>query len=214
MNEFWTTLLNSPVANSAFTCIFVLLLQHLYSKRLANHKKEIQQLLDEHQIRFEYWHKEKFRAMKKLYTDASNIYYMVNSLHNADNEYSLQHDKELREKERNDLLNKLDSFIEKPLRDWNKNRLFLDKKIDKAFVEFNIKADLWLLNLVDSDVEKRKKFIQENGKIIQKETKEIMANLRESFRMSLLDSETKKESSSSSFFQKARKIFKRGNEVK
>lgn len=199
MDVSWGTVIcsvtGSIVASGIFSGVFsgvvAKIIQCAFDKRLMEQKKDIQKILDEHQIRFKYWHKEKLKAIKELYSDSSILHYLLNSLHSLEEKDTGETDKYLIERERKDLLDKLNSSLEKPVEDWFRNRIFLDEKDDENFVNFAVKANRWLIILVDSDVEKRNMFIKENGKIIQEELKSIMDNLRKSFRSSLLDAETK-----------------------
>lgn len=78
MNETLTTILNSPViatvVETILLCGFVLWLQHIYNKKLEQHKEQVQKKIDEHQIQFKYWHEEKSKAIKEFYYSAVLLY--------------------------------------------------------------------------------------------------------------------------------------------
>ena len=85
MNEFWTTLLNSPViatvVETILLCGLVLWLQHIYNKKLEQHKEQVQKKIDEHQIQFKYWHEEKSKAIKEFYYSAVLLYQEMKDYH-------------------------------------------------------------------------------------------------------------------------------------
>lgn len=92
MDVSWSTVIcsvtGSIVASGIFSGVFsgvvAKIIQCTFDKKLANQKRDIQKMLDEHQIQFKYWHEEKAKAIKDFYSLMSDIYYEMRCFYNLD----------------------------------------------------------------------------------------------------------------------------------
>ena len=203
MKEVLTTLLNSPVMASiveaGLVCICISWLQNRYNKkleeekalikqdcdiRLERYRVEFNQMLSEHQTRFDCWHHEKAKAIKDLYTNACDLYYALFFLQAFEKVYGNRIAEES-VKERKRRRNEISSLRLKVRKDWYYLRLFLDDEEDNAFVEYEKEIDSWSVILFDNNEQNRAKEIKENGDAFINNMKQVLGKLRSVFREAL-----------------------------
>lgn len=170
--------MNSPVganiANSIFVCVFVLLLQHFYNKKL-----------DEHQIRFKNWNEEKIKATKVLYAKACDLACSMGRLHFAESN-SPKNGENSKEEETKDLKKQADLCYERMVNSWLKLRLFLDEDEDNLYYTFIEEIKTWHDGLCNPDEKQRDKFIQDNQAVFLSDIEIFIVNkFRTIFRMSM-----------------------------
>ena len=78
----------SGIFSGVFSGVVAKTIQCIFDKKLANHKAEVQKVIDEHQIRFKYWNEEKIKATKELYSNACDLACSMGRLHFAESNSS------------------------------------------------------------------------------------------------------------------------------
>lgn len=135
MNEFWTTVLStagaaacaSAIVSGVITSIASIWLQHVYDKKLEEHKEHVQKKIDKHQIQFEYWHKEKAKAIKEFYYSAVMWYQEMSAFRAVSQMYVASPTAAIQQR-LNLKMERVLQLNESAHRDWTYLRLFLEKE--------------------------------------------------------------------------------------
>ncbi len=185
MNEFWTTILNSPViaslAECALLCGVILLLQHIYNKKLEEHKAEVQKKIDEHQTRFNWWYQEKAKAVKEFYYSTVILCREMRDFHvviqNAKNNSSATVE---------DFKKRADRIIQLNIssyRDWKCLQLFLEDKYleiaDPFFLKSGSIFEFFFNQMTQKDFTPNKEKINEEIKKMSIIVEELRKQMRE-----------------------------------
>jgi len=175
MNEFGNTIQSSGLASvlgGAFVWIFChviyavitaktqhkcnkeleeekALIQHDFDIRLERYRLEYNQLLSEHQTRFDWWHNEMAKSIKDFYFSLSELYQEMNTYNGINKNPKAKQNREMQTILNNklELIYQLDnsSFVQ-----WLKLRLFLEKEDDlligKFFSKENVLAQTFISN--------------------------------------------------------------------
>ena len=164
-----------------------------YELKLESSKRDFQNLLDERQTRFKYWHDMKARAIKELYTDACDLYFSLVSFYLFDRRNKKMPLDEERSKKRNEMKDKISSSVLSVAQKWYGLRIFLDNEEDKAFKSFGLTANNWSKLLSDKHTEE----LFEKESKLHREIKDAITKLRESFHEALcvetMDSQKQKD---------------------
>lgn len=185
MSEFWKTVLSSPViasfAETLGICAFVLLLQHIYDKKLAKHKAQVQKKIDEHQIQFKKWHEEKANAIKSLYGSMTELNYTYIKFAFEDPVLFRNSSVSNRTKIVQERAFYLHAESDKCFKEWAQKRLFLGKEEDALIQQFFFKSSeidgfcIDYINNNDLDT------LEQNTKVVLEEMSAILKDLRKSF---------------------------------
>ena len=141
MNEFWTTVLStagaaacaSAIVSGVITSVASIWIQHIYDRKLEEHKAEVQKKIDEHQIQFKYWYDEKAKAIKELHSNAGELFYSLCTLHVIESKGPQQWDSNKREEAENELKKQICLKMQTTINEWIKLRLFLNDNEDSVF---------------------------------------------------------------------------------
>ncbi len=185
MNEILTTILNSPViaslAECALLCGVILLLQHLYNKKLEEHKADVQKRIDEHQIQFKNWHEEKAKAIKSLYGSMTELYFTYVKFAFEDPVLFRNSSISNRTKIIQERAFYLHSESDKCFKEWTKQRLFLGTKEDALIQQFFLRSSeidgFCLCYINDDDLDA----LEQNIKAVLKKMSAILKVLRTGF---------------------------------
>lgn len=189
----------ASIVEAILVCICISWLQNRYNKkleeekalikqdcdiRLERYRVEFNQMLSEHQTRFDCWHHEKAKAIKELYTNACDLYYSLFFLQAFEKLYGNRIAEESM-KERKRRRNEISSLRLKGRKDWYYLRLFLDDEEDNALAGFEKEVDSWSNILFDNNEQNRAKEIKEHGDAFVNNMKQELGKLRSIFREAL-----------------------------
>ena len=135
MNEFWTTVLSSAgaaalassVMSGIITTVASVWIQHVYDKKLEEHKAEVQKKIDEHQTKFNWWYEEKAKAVKEFYYSAVMWYQEMRDFRSIAKGFATNIPLEIQ----NDLAKRLSQIIQmdnSSYKNWTFLRLYLKKE--------------------------------------------------------------------------------------
>lgn len=189
MSEFWTTVLTtagaaalaSSIISGIITSAANIWLQYRYDRKLEKVKADVQAMLDEHHIQFEYWHKEKANAVKTLYrdfTELSSSLQKVLACEKADNKNDAVIKRETM------AMHYLTSITQQSFDDWRVLSLYLNDADNDKIAKF-IASAISFSDLYDPNVNSFESTIVEQGKAIFTETTTRLYDLRVQFRKTL-----------------------------
>ncbi len=201
MNEFWTTVLSSPVIASIIeallVCFVILRLQHKNNKkleeekaltkldfdiRLERYRVEFNQILSERQTSFTIWHQEKADATKKIYKELTELYYLLQRLLDMGKK-KIEH--RCSEKEFNEFADTVVAQGRQCNKAWMFLRLYIEKKEDDLFCDFLSKVHDYLMLYVSSVEKSDINSLTNVGEKFLTQMTLILNLLRESFRENL-----------------------------
>ena len=185
MNEFWKTIISSPViasfAETFGICAFVLLLQHIYDKKLAIHKAQVQKKIDEHQIQFKNWHEEKSDAIKSLYGSMTELYFTYVKFAFEDPVLFRHSSISSRTNIVQERALYLHAESDKCFKEWSKRRLFIGKEEDALIQQFFLRSseiDGLCINYInDDDLDA----LEQNIRVVLEKMSVILRDLRNRF---------------------------------
>lgn len=190
MSEFWTTVLStagaSAIISGVITSVASILLQHRYDEKIESFKADLSKMLNEDQTRFNLWYQEKAEAIKILYKDFSETYYLLQHLVSVETDSSWQQDAVDKKKEEDETLKQLAICAKTSFRKWLHLRLYLDDNDNskiRAYFSFEVRfVDSCKKRLSVSDIEY---FIRNKDEICLS-LSSIMDELRMQFRETLI----------------------------
>lgn len=175
MKEFLIEALNSRVGerlvDCLFVCVIVVAIQYSYNKKLT-----------EYQIRFEYWHKEKAKAIKTLFKNFAELSLRLNHLLTCEEK---DDGSEEAMKKKAHAIRSLASITIKSFENGVRLSLFLDKKNDDKIKELLMKVNDFS-ELYNPNINNFSDALVEQGKTILAETKKLLGELRTQFRDALM----------------------------
>ena len=190
MNEFWTTVLSSAgaaalassVMSGIITTVASVWIQHVYDKKLEEHKAEVQKKIDEHQIQFEYWHKEKAKAIKTLFKNFAELSLNLNLLLTCE---KIDDGSEDAIKRKICAIRSLTAITQKSFENGIRLSLFLDKKNYNTIKELLMKVKDFS-ELYNPNINNFSDTFVEQGRAILADTKKLLGELRIQFRNALM----------------------------
>ena len=193
MNNFWSTLGISVTGSVLLSGILVWLcrewisarlrksIQHEYDVKLEGFKAGYQKFLDENRIAFSWWHEEKAKAIKDIYTDLANAAFDLTFLLTLENDPRWQVDLELKAKVRKMVVDRYTASIEPRHQRWICQRLFIEDNEDKKVGEFALKTDHLLTMYTHCVMTNNIDILRKDGPTVLKELESIMESLRHRF---------------------------------
>ncbi len=205
MDVSWTTVIcsvtGSIVASGIFSGVFsgvvAKILQCIFDKKLVDQKKDIQKMLNEHQIQYKYWHEEKAKAIRNFYGIIVEMCYELREYKKwvdtpiEENDEFYQKFLKGKIKEKTTIVSDLSKTL---FTNWLKLRLFLDKEedmlIDKFISREHSVIETIILNKNGIDLQQE----QEKATIFLNEMVVIMNDLKKQFKKALMVKDANMES--------------------
>ena len=191
MNNFWSTLGISVTGSVLLSGILVWLcrewisarlrksIQHEYDVKLEGFKAGYQKFLAENEIRFSWWHEEKAKAIKEIYSDLSELAFCLQYLQTLETDLRWQING--KEQVRSNLITRFVLSIERSAEKWLKLRLFLGDMEDQKVSEFRIKTDQLFTLYAHSVMNNTADMLKSEGEQILRDINAIMDILRHNF---------------------------------
>ncbi len=191
MNNFWSTLGISVTGSVLLSGILVWLcrewisarlrksIQHEYDVKLEGFKAGYQKFLTENEIRFSWWHEEKAKAIKEIYSDLSELAFCLQYLQTLETDPRWQING--KEQVRSNLITRFALSIERSAEKWLKLRLFLGDMEDQKVSEFRIKTDQLFTLYAHSVMNNTADMLKSEGEQILRDINAIMDILRHNF---------------------------------
>ena len=191
MNNFWSTLGISVTGSVLLSGILVWLcrewisarlrksIQHEYDVKLEGFKAGYQKFLAENEIRFSWWHEEKAKAIKEIYSDLSELAFCLQYLQTLETDPRWQING--KDQVRSNLITRFVLSIERSAEKWLKLRLFLGDMEDQKVSEFRIKTDQLFTLYAHSVMNNTADMLKSEGEQILRDINAIMDILRHNF---------------------------------
>ena len=191
MNNFWSIFGVSVTGSVLLSGILVWLcrewlsarlkksIQHEYDVKLEGFKAGYQKFLAENEIRFSWWHEEKAKAIKEIYSDLSELAFCLQYLQTLETDPRWQING--KDQVRSNLITRFALSIERSAEKWLKLRLFLGDMEDQKVSEFRIKTDQLFTLYAHSVMNNTADMLKSEGEQILRDINAIMDILRHNF---------------------------------
>ena len=180
---YWETVITSILTSSTFWGLLIWRIkksiQHEYDVKLEGFKAGYQKFLAENEIRFSWWHEEKAKAIKEIYSDLSELAFCLQYLQTLETDPRWQING--KEQVRSNLITRFALNIEHSAEKWLKLRLFLGDMEDQKVSEFRIKTDQLFTLYAYSVMNNTADMLKSEGEQILRDINAIMDILRHNF---------------------------------
>ena len=112
-----------------------------YELKLESSKTDFQKILNEHQTRFNYWHAEKAKTIKVVYSYLSFLYYNLNMLLSVEIDPIWNANIVIKKQRETDLKQAILKKMADSIQEWLMFRLYLGDKEDALFAVFQNNVD-------------------------------------------------------------------------
>ena len=175
MKDFLIEVLNSSVTerivDGLIICLIVMIIQYFYNKKLT-----------EHHIQFEYWHKEKAKAIKTLYKDFTDLSSSLQNLLACEKNDNGSKDMLAKKQE---AMKSLKAITKKNYDDWRMLNLYIDNEDNEKIASF-LKSVNEFSDLYNPNINNFSGTIAEQGDYLFLTTLECLYALRMQFRKTLM----------------------------
>ena len=154
-------------------------IQHEYDVKLEGFKAGYQKVLDENRIAFSWWHEEKAKAIKEIYSNLSELSFCLQYLQTLETDPRWQIDG--KEQVRANLITRFTVNVEQNAENWLKLRLFLGDMEDQKINLLCTKTDKLFTLYAHAVTNNNPNMIKSEGEQILRDINAIMEILRHSF---------------------------------